>query len=45
VDFNLQIYSNGLLFVVLVALLAADRLARLPGDGARAGAEVAPTPG
>ncbi len=40
-DFNLQIYSNGLLFVVLVALLAADRLARLPGEPPPATPQVA----
>ncbi|MFQ5718249.1 MAG: O-antigen ligase family protein [Acidobacteriota bacterium] len=32
-DFNLQIYSNGLLFVILAALLAADRIARIPRPG------------
>jgi O-antigen ligase len=41
-DFNLQVYSNGLVFVVLVALLAADRLSRLPQPGPSA-AGVAPT--
>jgi len=40
---GLQVYSNGLLFVVLVALLVADSLARLPAPGAAPPADVAPS--
>jgi hypothetical protein len=40
---NLQDYSIGLLFVALVALLVADRLARLPAPGASPPGDVAPS--
>lgn len=40
-DFNLQIYSNGLLFVVLGALLASDGLSRIPAPAGEPAGPVA----